>query len=351
MVVEDLEGTGMKVDSALSDIDRIIDILGKTPVAYLLCFVFFLYFIASLFVCFFKLSGNETIVEVIDVATQMKEKWALGDYLAYWKSPVRSKVMNIISLNANLHPTTYLPKAITPPTLVSEIDWVETFQGGNSTLRVDKYVLLSPKQSFTDFHVDFGGSSVWFYVTKGCKIFYLIPPTMENLRRFEEWSSSSPDHLCLFFGDQVNVCYELTLTEGQLMLMPGGWIHAVFTSADTISVAGNFLNSFCITAQLRVHDIENKTREKQKYLFPDFIRLNELAADHYLKQLRQIGVCSLLSFPPFPFCFCFFFSLLLTSSFNQGKPASPLGSWKAFSQWPIISLRASSLAKPNDGES
>ena len=30
--------------------------------------------------------------------------------------------------------------------------------------RVSKYCLLSPAGSYTDFHIDFGGTSVWYHV-------------------------------------------------------------------------------------------------------------------------------------------------------------------------------------------
>ena len=32
--------------------------------------------------------------------------------------------------------------------------------------RVTKYCLMSAKGSFTDFHIDFGGTSVWFHVVR-----------------------------------------------------------------------------------------------------------------------------------------------------------------------------------------
>ena len=32
--------------------------------------------------------------------------------------------------------------------------------------RVQKYCLMSVKDSYTDFHVDFGGTSVWYHVIR-----------------------------------------------------------------------------------------------------------------------------------------------------------------------------------------
>ena len=36
------------------------------------------------------------------------------------------------------------------------------------------YVLSSPAGSFTDFHVDFGGSSVWYHILAG------VPPCLKG---------------------------------------------------------------------------------------------------------------------------------------------------------------------------
>ena len=33
--------------------------------------------------------------------------------------------------------------------------------------KVQKYCLLSPSGAYTDFHIDFGGTSVWYHVHKG----------------------------------------------------------------------------------------------------------------------------------------------------------------------------------------
>lgn len=49
---------------------------------------------------------------------------------------------------------------------------------------------MSPKDAFTDFHIDFGGSSVWYHIISGSKIFLLVPPVPENMVKYEEWSSS-----------------------------------------------------------------------------------------------------------------------------------------------------------------
>ena len=53
--------------------------------------------------------------------------------------------------------------------------------------RVRKYVLMSVTGSFTDFHVDFGGTSVWYHVLRGAKRMYLAPPSEKNLDSFNQY--------------------------------------------------------------------------------------------------------------------------------------------------------------------
>ncbi len=40
---------------------------------------------------------------------------------------------------------------------------------------VAKYCLMSPQSSYTDFHVDFGGSSVWYSVVRVIEISFFFP--------------------------------------------------------------------------------------------------------------------------------------------------------------------------------
>ncbi len=57
-------------------------------------------------------------------------------------------------------------------------------------MQVLLYGLMGPAGAYTDFHVDFGGSSIWYHIISGHKAFLLVPPTPHNLASFESWSSS-----------------------------------------------------------------------------------------------------------------------------------------------------------------
>lgn len=63
-------------------------------------------------------------------------------------------------------------------------------EGAIMCMQVLLYALMGPAGAYTDFHVDFGGSSVWYHVISGRKTFLLVPPTPPNLAAFESWASS-----------------------------------------------------------------------------------------------------------------------------------------------------------------
>lgn len=41
---------------------------------------------------------------------------------------------------------------------------------------------------------------------------------------------------------------------------PPGWIHAVYTPVDSLVFGGNILHSFNVPMQLRIYEIEDRTR-------------------------------------------------------------------------------------------
>jgi len=49
---------------------------------------------------------------------------------------------------------------------------------------------------------------------------------------------------------QVDACYKMVIRQGQTIMIPTGWIHAVFTPIDSLVFGGNFLHSYNIPLQL-----------------------------------------------------------------------------------------------------
>lgn len=68
----------------------------------------------------------------------------------------------------------------------------------------------------------------FFFFTKfdnffhqGEKVFYLVKPTDQNLKLYEEWASS-PKQSEIFLGSTVDGCYKTVVKQGQTLFIPTG---------------------------------------------------------------------------------------------------------------------------------
>ncbi|KAF9578567.1 JmjC domain-containing histone demethylation protein 1 [Lunasporangiospora selenospora] len=224
--------------------------------------------------------GADTPVEVIDVATQSElTNWDMGAWADYFKTEPKDRVYNVISLEISGTP---LADQIRRPRVVRELDWIENFWPESlketEFPKVQLYCLMSVKDSFTDFHIDFAGSSVFYHILSGAKTFYFVEPTPTHLRKYAKWSSSA-DQSTTFFADEVGgKCYRVDLKQGDTMLIPAGWIHAVYTPKSSMVIGGNFIHSLHIPMQYRISDIEIETNVSPKFRFPFFEKLNWFVA-------------------------------------------------------------------------
>nr|XP_048297570.1 histone lysine demethylase PHF8 isoform X2 [Myodes glareolus] len=231
--------------------------------------------------------GSDKEIDVIDVARQADCKMKLGDFVKYYYSGKREKVLNVISLEFS---DTRLSNLVETPKIVRKLSWVENLWPEESVFErpnVQKYCLMSVRDSYTDFHIDFGGTSVWYHVLKGEKIFYLIRPTNANLTLFECWSSSSNQNE-MFFGDQVEKCYKCSVKQGQTLFIPTGWIHAVLTPVDCLAFGGNFLHSLNIEMQLKAYEIEKRLSTADLFKFPNFETICWYVGKHILDIFRGL---------------------------------------------------------------
>ncbi|GAB0202337.1 histone lysine demethylase PHF8 [Grus japonensis] len=231
--------------------------------------------------------GGEKIVDVIDVGRQADCRMRLGDFVAYLGGARRDRVLNVISLEFS---DTRLSNLVETPRIVRKLSWVENLWPGESACErpsVQKYCLMGARDSYTDFHIDFGGTSVWYHVLRGEKIFYLARPTAANLALFEAWSSSR-NQSELFFGDQVDRCYRCPLRQGQTLFIPTGWIHAVLTPVDCLAFGGNFLHSLNIDMQLKAYEIERRLSTADLFKFPNFETVCWYVGRHLLDTFRGL---------------------------------------------------------------
>ena len=71
-----------------------------------------------------------------------------------------------------------LADLVEPPQVVREMSWTtnlwpkeepQTQEGEvHEKPCVQRYCLMGVKDSYTDFHIDFGGTSVWYHVLRVC---------------------------------------------------------------------------------------------------------------------------------------------------------------------------------------
>ncbi|KAI0371831.1 Clavaminate synthase-like protein [Pilatotrama ljubarskyi] len=262
IVVESEEGLGMKMPPDGFSVDDVVEVLGE-----------------------------DHPVEVIDVATQSNSpNWTLGKWLEYWHTETskRDKIRNVISLEISGTP---LADQVLPPRIVRELDWVEKFwpntkKGrGHNYPKVQLYCLMGVGGAWTDWHIDFAGSSVYYHILSGAKVFYFIRPTPANLAAYERWSGTEVQNHS-WLGDMCDEVFKVELKTGNTMIIPTGWIHAVYTPVDTLVFGGNFLHSYNVPTQLRVREIEIATHVPKRFRFPFFVKLCWYAGEKYLRDLK-----------------------------------------------------------------
>ncbi|KAE9420235.1 hypothetical protein Angca_009497, partial [Angiostrongylus cantonensis] len=247
-----------------------------------------------------RLVGGNRMIEVVEVSGQTSVKMTLQDFVDYYNTPAekRETLYNVLSLEFS---NTEMEDIIQSPDLVRRIDWVEnhwpdalrqryiTFnKKGHYTPhhtypKVQNYCLMSVERCYTDFHVDFGGTSVWYHVLKGqkvclhsptnlsddlssVKVFWMVEPSLTNIRLYEEFVKN-PEQTG-FFGNVVEKCCRVVLNPGTTTIIPSGWIHAVYTPCDSLVFGGNFLHSLRADMQIQVYLSENRINITKKFRFP-----------------------------------------------------------------------------------
>uniref|UniRef100_A0A8C4E0U4 Lysine-specific demethylase 2B n=1 Tax=Dicentrarchus labrax TaxID=13489 RepID=A0A8C4E0U4_DICLA len=246
------------------------------------------------------LVGSRRSVDVMDVSTQKGSEMSMAQFVRYYETPEeeRDKLFNVISLEFS---HTKLENLIKRPTVVDQVDWVDNMwpldlkhsQTEATNIisdmkypKVQRYCLMSVKGCYTDFHIDFGGTSVWYHVFKGQKVFWLVPPNTHNLALYEDWVLSGKQS-DIFLGDRADGCQRVELKQGYTFFIPSGWIHAVYTPEDTLVFGGNILHSFNIPMQLTIHEIENRTKVHSKFRFPFYYEICWYVLERYLHCLTK----------------------------------------------------------------
>lgn len=244
--------------------------------------------------------GSRRMIDVMDVSTQKGTEMSMAQWTRYYETPPcqREKLYNVISLEFS---HTKLENWVKRPATVDLIDWVDNMwprhlkerqrDSTNSINdmqypKVQKYCLMSVEGCYTDFHIDFGGTSVWYHILRGSKVFWLIPPTPQNLELYENWVLSGKQG-DVFLGDRASDCQRIELKQGCTFIIPSGWIHAVYTPVDSMVFGGNFLHSFNIPMQLNICSIEDRTRVPAKFRYPFYYEMCWYVLERYVFSLTK----------------------------------------------------------------
>ena len=281
-----------------------------------------------------RLVGPYRPIQVIDTATQLTTTYTLQEYVEYLETRRRdrTRTLNVITLEFSQTPLTDL---VTEPQFARDVDFVHLHwpttladvtgratagkgeeaagRGMNAPAsaaeaadimeqmeeleqarpRVSKYCLMTAAGSWTDFHVDFGGTAVWYHLFRGTKIFYFVEPTPQNLKIYSEWATSTSGggagkqaggkaktkaaKKAAFLPDLIHAAggdvYEVVIQQGQTLLIPSGWIHAVYTPHDSLVFGGNFIHRHSLEMQLTIYRLEKQMKVGKEYRFPNYQRL------------------------------------------------------------------------------
>lgn len=256
--------------------------------------------------------GGDHPVEVMDVLSQqgVQPGWDMQKWCEYFcgDKSARDRIRNVISLEVS--DVDGVGKQFQRPELVREMDLADKVWGycvsqeverapksnRQAILRpaVTKYCLMSVESSFTDFHIDFGGTLVYYTVISGSKSFLMYPPTVANLQIYETWCSESnqnymwlPDYKARVTGGKSKLellagGFKVSLSAGDVFMIPSGWIHAVYTPSDSVVIGGNYLTLTDMKVQLEIAKIERLTNVPAKYRFPMFNKLLWFTSWYYV---------------------------------------------------------------------
>ena len=238
-----------------------------------------------------KKVGENHVIDVLEDDTQKVKKMKFREFAKYYNEEAsrRKKQLNAIPLEVSEHGF----KDIVRPRVINSLDWIDLCWPKHLRWcpKVKKYCLMSVKGCYTDFHVNFGGTSVWYYIVRGRKMFWLIRPCGPNLRIYEAWLGYH-DKKKVFFPDLVNECQLVTLEQGMTFMIPSGWIHGVYTQEDSLVFGGNFLHSLDMPMQIRIAESEVECKVDVESRFPHLDRLLWYVLDRYAYQLTGTSFMS-----------------------------------------------------------
>uniref|UniRef100_A0A1I7U0N5 JmjC domain-containing protein n=1 Tax=Caenorhabditis tropicalis TaxID=1561998 RepID=A0A1I7U0N5_9PELO len=162
--------------------------------------------------------------------------------------------------------------------------------------RHEKYLIISMANSLTDVHVDFSASSVFYHVLQGQKVFYVAPPTTENIAIYEDFQLNYGEKRenKKWIGQELQQHWErIQINPGETAIIPAGYIHFVFTPMDSIVIGGNFLVEEFAEIQFKFTRMEERCVQlkttDQSNLYESFWNLIYSYAENVLLQKIMVA--------------------------------------------------------------
>lgn len=231
--------------------------------------------------------GVDHSLGVIDVKSQeTKGAWTVGRWADYYENAIDQPIRNVISLEVS---ESSLGRVLRRPKAVRDLDledhvWPMDRYPDKKKKSVQFYCLMSIADSYTDFHIDFGGSSVYYHILKGTKVFFFIPPEEKYLKKYEQWCNSSNQNETWLPDLCDNNVTRVDLKEGDTAFIPAGWIHSVWTPEDSLVIGGNYLTPLDYELQIRVATVEKDTGVGASFRYPFFQKVMWYTLITYLEE-------------------------------------------------------------------
>lgn len=249
-----------------------------------------------------RLDDKFVQLKVIDGAANREElTWTLSQLATYFETPVKQRrfVVNQTSFDIS---QLRIGEAITLPSFVQEIDWLFLTKQANIHQQdplfrfAKKIVITSAMLAFTDF--DLRVSSVWYTVLHGEKWWCVVKPTEETLNAYANYHEEG-DKRVDFFLKRIAKTLKLEednpklkdyivwvkQTEGQTVIIPSGWIHAVHTPIDSLAIGGNFLHGYSIQQQAEIEKLFPEMGTCETFRCPNFAESYMFAANYYYNEM------------------------------------------------------------------
>lgn len=179
------------------------------------------------------------------------------------------------SYRKSLSPSLSLPSEVAIPNEFQHFNLLTTL---NQTRLVQQhqmhhFISLYPAQSFINFSTSPGGATTWLKVLKGSVTVLLVPPTETNLSLYCSWvDSGARDKGYSFLEGSISGTRKACVPEGSQLMVPGGFITALFVNADSLLVNSHFLASKNLALQFYCWSSEELLKTPQSKRFPSFVQ-------------------------------------------------------------------------------